>query len=294
MCGLGVKCHLSDMFNNWLQTDWNDGENGINELTSIDTSTGSFTINEFILDYKLFKMMNRIAISDGSYDAWQTAVYGQEGRVITESPIYCGGYSSEIAFDEVVSNAATESEPLGSLAGRGAQQSGTRKGGKNIKIKCDEAMLIMVINSFTPRVTYSQGFEWWTQLESMDDLHKPDLDGIAFQNLNTAKMAAWTELANGTSPAVGKQPSWLEYTTAVNKTFGSFAPGGELEHMVLNRVYKADPKTGNIENATTYIDPTEFDESCFLRDIGFGVFDSAFELFEIDVFLDALCFLLLF
>lgn len=258
MCGLGIKCHLSDMFNNWLQTDWIDGENGINDLTSIDTSTGSFTINEFILDYKLFKMMNRIAISDGSYDAWQTAVYGQEGRVITESPVYCGGYSSEIAFDEVVSNAATDTEPLGSLAGRGAQQGHTRKGGKNIKIKCDEAMLIMVISSFTPRVTYSQGQQWWKNLESMDDLHKPDLDGIAFQNLNTGSMAHWSIDVTGNSPAVGKQPSWIEYTTEVNHTFGSFSPGKELDHMVLNRVYQANTINGEVENVTTYIDPTEF------------------------------------
>lgn len=258
MCGLGIKCHLSDMFNNWLQTDWIDGENGINELTSIDTSNGKFTVNEFILDYKLFKMMNRIAISDGTYDAWQTAVYGQEGRVMTESPVYCGGYSSEIAFDEVVSSAATQDEALGSLAGRGAQQNSTRKGGKNIKIKCDEAMLIMAICSFTPRVTYSQGQQWWTQLESMDDLHKPDLDGIAFQNLNTGSMAGWTIKVDGSSPAVGKQTSWIHYTTEVNHTFGSFAPGGPLEHMVINRVYKANPQTGELVNATTYIDPTEF------------------------------------
>lgn len=263
MCGLGVKCHLSDMFNNWIQTDWLDGENGINDLTSIDTTDGKFTINEFILDYKLFKMMNRIAISDGSYDAWQTAVYGQEGRVITESPVYCGGYSSEIAFDEVISQSATQDEPLGSLAGRGSQQNGTREGGKNIKIVCDEAMLIMVISSFTPRTTYSQNEEWWTELKTMNDLHKPDLDGIAFQNLMEGKIAAFTktitERGNITNYAVGKQTAWVEYTTAVNESFGDFAAGMPLEHLVLNRSYQAvGYGENNIMNATTYIDPTEF------------------------------------
>lgn len=263
MCGLAVKCHLSDIFNNWLQTDWIDGENGINDLTSIDTSDGSFTINEFILDYKLFKMMNRIAISDGSYDAWQTAVYGQEGRVISESPIYCGGYSSEIGFDEVVSQSATEAEPLGSLAGRGSQQNATKQGGKNIKIVCDEAMLIMVISSFTPRTTYSQNRQWWTELESMDDLHKPDLDGIAFQNLTTGMMTTWGDVVNAdgstTEKVVGKQTPWVEYTTAVNQSYGDFAAGMPLEHLVINRSYQGDDTAaGVIENATTYIDPTEF------------------------------------
>lgn len=261
-CGLAVKTHLSDIFNNWLQTDWLDGDNGINDLTAIDTSSGSFTINEFIMEYKLFRMMNKVAISDGSYDAWQTAVYGAEGRVMTESPVYCGGYSAEIAFDEVVSSSATDEEPLGSLAGRGATQNQTRKGGKGIKIKCDEACLIMVLCSFTPRVTYSQFEDWWVKLDSMNDLHKPDLDGIAFQNLMTSSMAAFSQRQNDdgttTSPAVGKQPSWIEYTTNFNRTHGSFAAGMALEHMVLNRSYQANTSTGWVKNVTSYIDPTEF------------------------------------
>lgn len=262
-CGLAIKTHLSDIFNNWLQTDWLDGNNGINDLTAIDTSSGSFTINEFIMDYKLFRMMNKVAISDGSYDAWQTAVYGMEGKVITESPIYCGGYSAEIAFDEVVSSSATSEEPLGSLAGRGATQVQTRKGGKGITIKCDEASLVMVICSFTPRVTYSQFEDWWVGLDSMDDLHKPDLDGIAFQDLMAKNVASYSERIESDNVtrnnlAIGKQPSWVEYTTNFNRTHGSFAAGKELEHMVLNRSYQADTSTGFVKNATSYIDPTEF------------------------------------
>lgn len=262
MCGLGIKTHLSDIFNNWLQTDWLDGENGINEITAVEVKDGHFTMDELNFKQKLFNMMNRIAVQDGSYDAWQTAVYGATGPMVAESPIYVGGYSSEISFDEVVSTAASADEPLGSLAGRGSTQRQTKKGGKRIKIKCTEASLIMVINSFTPRVSYSQGNEWYLNLQSMDDLHKPDMDGIAFQVLPSGWMNGACEKFNETnmrveSEAVGKQPSWTQYTTAVNKTFGDFASGGALEHMVINRTYEVDSK-GTIENATTYIDPTEF------------------------------------
>lgn len=266
MCGLALKTHLSDIFNNWLQTDWLDGDNGINELTSVEIVDGKFTMDELNFKQKLFNMMNRIAIQDGSYDAWQTAVYGATGPMVSESPIYVGGYSAEIAFDEVVSSAATEKEPLGSLAGRGATQSNTRKGGRNIKIKCTEACLVMAINSFTPRVSYSQGNEWWTELKTMDDLHKPDLDGIAFQVLPTGWMLGTTEIVDEDtgeihSPAVGKQPSWVEYTTAVNKTFGSFAAGGKLKWMVFNRTYRTDPdNASNLDDYGTYINPAEFNE----------------------------------
>lgn len=266
MCGLALKTHLSDIFNNWLQTDWLDGDNGINELTSVDIVDGKFTMDELNFKQKLFNMMNRIAIQDGSYDAWQTAVYGATGPMVSESPIYVGGYSAEIAFDEVVSSAATEKEPLGSLAGRGATQSNTRKGGRNIKIKCTEACLVMAICSFTPRVSYSQGNEWWTELMTMDDLHKPDLDGIAFQVLPTGWMLGTTEIVDKDtleirSGAVGKQPSWVEYTTAVNKTFGSFAAGGKLKWMVFNRTFRTDPDVvTNLDDYGTYINPAEFNE----------------------------------
>lgn len=261
MCGLGIKTHLSDIFNNWLQTDWLDGENGINEITSVQIKDGKFTMDDLNFKQKLFNMMNRIAVQDGSYDAWQTAVYGATGPMVSESPMYVGGFSSEIAFDEVVSTAASETEPLGSLAGRGATQNDTKKGGRNIKIKCTEACLIMVISSFTPRVTYSQGNEWWTELQTMDDLHKPDMDGIAFQVLPTGWMNGATERVDDTgritSTAIGKQPSWTEYTTNVNKSFGDFAYGGPLEHLTINRGYHIGG-TGELENGTTYIDPEEF------------------------------------
>ena len=37
----------------------------------------------------------------------------------TETPVYEGGMSAEVEFEEVVSTAATTEEALGSLAGRG-------------------------------------------------------------------------------------------------------------------------------------------------------------------------------
>ena len=36
-----------------------------------------------------------------------------------ETPVFEGGTSQEIVFQEVISNSATENEPLGTLAGRG-------------------------------------------------------------------------------------------------------------------------------------------------------------------------------
>lgn len=256
--GLAVKTYLSDRFNNWLNTEWIDGTTGgINAITAVDVSDGKLTMDALILQKKIFNMLNRVAITDGTYQAWREATYGIRSATLPESPIFCGGMQSEIAFDEIVSNAATDEEPLGTLAGRGIAT--MYKSGRGLKIKCTEPSMIMALGSITPRIDYSQGNKWWTRLETMDDFHKPTLDAIGFQELITEEAAAWnTELDENYTPkyqSLGKQPSWIEYTTDVNETYGEFAAGMPLAFMCLNRVYE-EGTNGAITNPTTYIDPT--------------------------------------
>lgn len=256
--GLAVKTYLSDRFNNWLNTEWIDGTTGgINAITAVDVSEGKLTMDALILQKKIFNMLNRVAITDGTYQAWREATYGIRSATLPESPIFCGGMQSEIAFDEIVSNSATEEEPLGTLAGRGVAT--MYKSGRGLKIKCTEPCMIMALGSITPRIDYSQGNKWWTRLKSMDDFHKPTLDAIGFQELITEEAAAWTTEATDNEQLVyqslGKQPSWIEYTTDVNETYGEFAAGMPLAFMCLNRVYEEN-SDHTIANASTYIDPT--------------------------------------
>ena len=256
--GLAVKTYLSDRFNNWLNTEWIDGTTGgINSITAVDVSDGKLTMDALILQKKIFNMLNRVAITDGTYQAWREATYGIRSATLPESPIFCGGMQSEIAFDEIVSNSATDDEPLGTLAGRGIAT--MYKSGRGLKIKCTEPSMIMALGSITPRVDYSQGNKWWTRLQSMDDFHKPTLDAIGFQELIAEEAAAWSTESDENGELVyqslGKQPSWIEYTTDVNETYGEFAAGMPLAFMCLNRVYEENPDH-TIGNASTYIDPT--------------------------------------
>lgn len=278
-CGLALRTYLSDRFNNWLSSEWIDGTTGVNEISAVDVSNGKLTMDALILAKKVFNMLNRIAVSDGTYNSWQEAVYGVTAVRMAESPIYCGGMSSEIVFDEVVSNsvamnAAGEEEPLGSLAGRGADRGS--KGGRSIKIKITEPSMIMCLGSIVPRIFYSEGNKWWTMIDTMNDLHKPSLDAIGFQDLLTEELAAWsTDLGPEGSgiktpeyKAIGKQTSWIEYQTNVNQSFGDFAAGGNLDWMVLNRPYHTnrfiqagDDNKPLIGDATTYIDPRIFNRA---------------------------------
>ena len=173
-----------------ISTEWIDGTNGVNEVTAVSTSGDSFTIDALNLASKVYDMLNRIALSGGSYDDWLNAVYTHERAKGAENPIYHGSLIKELSFEEVISmadSAASGSEqPLGTLAGRG-RLTNKHKGGR-IRIKCQEPCYIMGIVSLTPRIGYSQGNKWDTNLKTLNDLHKPALDAIGFQDLITDQM----------------------------------------------------------------------------------------------------------
>lgn len=263
MAGLCVKTYQSDIFNNWLTAEWVEQ---ISSLTEISGS--SFTMDALNFKKKQYEILNAVAIAGGTWEDWQEAIYGQDAVRRAEIPIYMGGMSSEIVFDEVVSNSASETSsagesPLGTLAGRGTESN--RKGG-NIKIRVDEPGFIIGIVSLTPRVDYSQGNRWYTSLDSVDDLHKPGFDGIGFQDLITEKMSAAEYCYTAsTTPAktnsAGKQPAWLDYMTNYNECFGDFAEPMKAMAMTLNRRYEYEMTEDgfyHIKDLTTYIDPVKY------------------------------------
>ena len=251
--GLPLKTHFSDIFNNWVKQEYISGENGIEGLTAIDTSGGSFTIDTLNLAQKVYNLLNRIAVSGGTYKDWIETVYSSEYYFRAETPVYEGGMSAEIEFNEVVSTSATEiegNEPLGTLAGKGVN---TSKKGGTVTIKVNEPSYIIGLASITPRVDYSQGNDWDNDLDSLDDLHKPQLDGIGYQDL----LQEWMHADAKQNAAVGKTIAWINYMTNFNKTYGNFAVGQSEAFMCLNRVYHVGSDQ-TIDNYTTYINPKEF------------------------------------
>ena len=275
--GLAIKTYQSDLLQNWLQTEWIDGTNGINQITAIDVSSGSFTLDALNLANKVYNMLNRIAVSGGTYEDWQEAVYSTEAVRRAEQPIYVGGMSCEICFEEVVATTAAEDQPLGTLGGKGVV---ANKRGGNLEIRVDEPSYIMGIVSITPRLDYSQGNDWdRAEIDNMDDWHKPALDGIGFEDLLQERGAWWgtyydTDTQEWVKLALGKTPAWINYMTSINKCFGDFAIPTKQMWMTLNRQYEWDKETVNnlqrtfgITDATTYIDPTKYNYAFADKDL---------------------------
>lgn len=263
--GLGLKTYQSDLFNNWLNTEDIDGVGGINDITAVtvNPTTNKFTIDELQLRKKMYNMLNRIAVSGGTYDDWQQAVYDHEIYGKAETPVYHGGLVRELVFQEVVSNSGgmgqQGEQPLGTLAGRGVL--GDMKKGGKLSIKVNEWGYLMGIISITPRLDYSQGNRWDMHLQTMADLHAPEMDEIGFQELITEQMAWWdtTKALGGTwmTRSAGKQPAWINYMTDVNEVRGNFAIEDNEMFMVFVRRYEQGDN-GFIGDLTTYIDPVKF------------------------------------
>lgn len=258
--GLCLKTYNSDLYQNWINTEWIEGQNGINEASAVDVADGKLSMDALNLAQKVYNFLNRIAVSGGTYRDWLETVYtGGNYMERCETPMFEGGVSQEIVFQEVISNSSSQDEPLGTLAGRGVT-TGRQKGG-HIRIKVTEPCYIMCICSITPRIDYGQGNTWDSYLKTMNDWHKPALDGIGYQDSLNGERAWWTDyISDGpllVRTAAGKTVAWINYMTNVNRTFGNFAPGMPESFMVLNRNYSMN-NNGQIEDLTTYIDPVKF------------------------------------
>lgn len=261
---LAVKTYDSDVFQNWVNTEWIDGENGINEITAVNVADGKLTMDSLNLAQKVYNMLNRIAVSGGTYRDWLETVY-TTGQYIErpETPVFEGGMTQYIEFDEVVSQSATENEPLGTLAGRG--RTTRQKGSGRIHFKVSEPSYVIGLCAITPMIDYSQGNDWdMMNLKTMDDLHKPALDGIGYEDSLNQYRAWWmAEVDNGSNvynTAAGKTVAWINYMTNFNKTFGNFATGQSESFMCLNRNYEINDTLDKIEDLTTYIDPSKHNE----------------------------------
>ena len=121
-------------------------------------------------------------------------------------------------FQEVISNSASGEQPLGTLAGRG-YDTGNQKGG-HIKIKVTEPCFIIGIGSITPRIDYSQGNEFFNEFQTLDDIHKPALDGIGYQDSLNWQRAWWDNTYmkenNRLQTAAGKTVAWINYRANIS------------------------------------------------------------------------------
>ena len=140
------------------------------------------------------------------------------------------------------------SQPLGDIAAIG--RGGKPMNSGHVHYQCEEPGYIMGLMAITPMVDYSQGNDFDLNLQTIDDLHKPALDGIGYQDLIQEQMVGSSSTYIGVATidkikhlAANNTVAWIDYMTNYNRTFGDFAAGEALDFMVLNRRYEVKNNT---------------------------------------------------
>lgn len=255
--GLLVKTYQSDRYNNWLATST---VQAVNSQTAVSTVGNAFTIASMILGTKMYEMQNAIMTSGGTFDDWQETMYNHKRYSSPEIPIYHGGLTKELVFQEVTATATSESDPLGSIAAKG--RFGSKHKGGYVEVNVDEAGYIMAIASLTPRIDYTQGNDFDVRMTSLNNWHKPILDQIGFQG-NITDQYHYLDTAidatnNLTYSDNGYVPAWIDWKTTVDQAKGNFAIKENKGYMIFARDYTINTSTGRIQDATTYIDPSKY------------------------------------
>lgn len=256
-CGILIKTHLSDRFNAWLNTDQ---VNAIKDGSTVNTSSGNFTIDALRVANKINEMLNKTLVSGGRWSDWLAVQYGVTTRMQIERPEWFGSDYGEITFEDVTQTSASQEEnPLGTLGGKASGY--WDREGKHTKF-VDEPGFIIALFSITPRPDYSQGNRFFWDEMTTNDLHIPQLDQIGFQPLTTDEFAAYDSINTPlgmNKTVIGQQPAWTEFTTAVNESHGEFAIPTSQMYMTLNRNYGVN-EDGTLADGTAYIQPNDYNQ----------------------------------
>lgn len=245
----------------------------------VDTAAGYFDLDQFAFAKSMNKMLQQNLVAGTRYSDWSYVNYGVSMRSVVEVPVFLGGQSFNIEFNDVVqtSDIGVGDRPLGTLGGRGVKFQGSSR---PITHFATENGIIMAVNSLVPFVTYSQGVKHYMRFARLSDFHIPVLDNIGFEDLfldNVYAAAYYKDISNSpynpdpslegsNSLSIGKQPAWTQFTTAVSEVHGEFANINQLAYMVLNRWYFTngvhDPSVfpdgiSSVDvNTSVYIDPS--------------------------------------
>lgn len=262
--GLLYRCHNSDLMTAFLSVGtYNNMLSG----TAVSTAGGSFTINQFRTANHGIEYYERGLLGGSRYNDFVYAQFGVKTNSTLCIPELLGVSTSSVVFDEVV---ATSDSGLGNLGGRGYGSLSSRR----FTFTASEHGYFMAVMSYIPNLSYSSFTRRYLLKKNLAQLFSPAMDGLGFQPLlngfySNMPSAVNTGVATsiGTSGIVnsfissvdnvqsslythgfGYQPSWIEYTSAVNETHGDFNPYvGDLSYWVSSRL-----TTRFVKNTSTF------------------------------------------
>lgn len=269
--GLWQACYMPDRMNVILS----DAFFRKNVSTVVVSTAGdSFQVDQLVTAKKLWNSRNNDVITNGTFKDWIRVHFGVTPKIMDDMPTFCGATSSDILFEDI---RATTSAKIGDadqyLGDKGSSALGYGDS-RRFNIIVDRPGYIMAIATLVPRVDYYQFTDRYVRHTKLSDMFRPEFNGIGYQDvlvsdLNTQFPDSWdgTKSYDASDDpfinAVGKQPAWIEYMTAVNKIRGTFCSSERswvlARDMRANAVDRDHSPVANT-SYTAYIDPGEWNQ----------------------------------
>lgn len=261
--GLCRTCYGNDVFMSRLATSYVDY---VNSEVRVDTSSGSFNINQLRMANKLAKFVDRSVLSGTRYGDWLKAHFGQQNMSHLNVPYFIGAEDYELTFDDVVSQSETGNGENGYLGSVGGRLSEYLPAADDDKFYVKEHGYYMVLMTLTPKVSYFQGLPKYLQKTQFSDIYVPELDAVGWQpilrkDMLASKMAVFGESLydwdNRADDILGYSPAWIEYMTRQGSIHGQFATS--QRYWTLAREFGYRNANGVWEeDYTTYVDPSAY------------------------------------
>lgn len=214
----------------------------------VPVSSNQVKYEDIITASSLYRRAAKLALGDGTFDDFYAAVNGIRADTKATVPQYVGGFSRNLDFQQIRSTAETSEANLGSYAGYMSQASG----GHLVNFFTREPGYLITIMTVYPEFTYGGGIDSSLLKIRIEDFYSPDFANIGYQPRLLREVQAFynVDYPDGSlvgepkynasltnDVAIGYQPAWTEYTTAVNRSYGDLGPGGEKDFWTFHAPY---------------------------------------------------------
>ena len=214
----------------------------------VPVSSNQVKYEDIITASSLYRRAAKLALGDGTFDDFYAAVNGIRADTKATVPQYVGGFSRNLDFQQIRSTAETSEANLGSYAGYMSQASG----GHLVNFFTREPGYLITIMTVYPELTDGGGIDSALLKTRVEDFYSPDFANIGYQPRLLREVQAFTSISYSdgslvgnpqygagvlNSSAIGYQPAWTEYTTAVNRSYGDLGPGGEKDFWTFHAPY---------------------------------------------------------
>lgn len=224
--------------------------------SSVDTSTGSFTIDTFRFRNAVQKAIDKFDLSGGRLSSWLRTLWKVKPDKSLDKAELLHVASSYIGNTDIISTAntldvtGTGDSTLGSSLAQQAGYTIGRVDGDTDHYLSNSYGVFICCGSLIPIVSYSQGMDPCDFHLNFQDCYLPDYASFGYQGVPARELAVQLRCVNSVSRAqyqapipprldsvVGKRVAWQEYRTAVDRATGNFAIGGPLSYWTFARFY---------------------------------------------------------